>query len=528
MDGHSTALVLHAMDPAAGERKRLAGAVLGDAPCTVADYERLVASATFEHVDADAGTAVVVVARVTRFPPQVEPGLRMLVTPEELERAFAAPLESGEVDELGRRAGKLCAFLGSQVVVGRRQSFEAAAIDHGFILHRSQGIVEYESVSRIARVEAWPANTPLEAPYVMAPGTVAGICRTIVRVTTEDGIVGLGESASPSDATLVTAELGQGFVGRDTDAVRAELGREERAQVTHRTDGKVLIDKPLTGIEIALWDVAAREAGVPLYELLGGACRTAIAFSEYFAYRPGHDDSPSAVAAFCARMVEEHDSPVFEGKVAVRPVEEDVELVREIRAAIGPDRTLRLDANMGWRLETAQQALSLVEPFDIANVEEPVASFAKMAELRRSTAIPFSAHTPDPALASSLGVPDTLVLGLGSFGGIAGTRRFIETCERAGVGFWFYSGDFGIATAAYLQIAAATPYLVGPSQSLLRWTVEDVIMGGPFSPECGVLDVPTGHGLGVELDEAALARCVERHAREGAYDFYAGGPLPRY
>ena len=252
-------------------------------------------------------------------------------------------------------------------------------------------------MSRIARVEAWPANAPLEAPYLMAPGTVAGICRTIVRVTTEDGVVGLGESASPVDAVQVCGELGQNLVGRDTADVRAELEPVELAVPAHRTDGKVLIDQPLTGIEIALWDIAAREEGVPLYELLGGACRTAVAFSEYFAYRPGREDTPADVAAFCARMVEEHDSPVFEGKVAVRPVEEDVELVREIRAAIGPDRELRLDANMGWGLDTARRALSLLEPFGIANVEEPVASFEDMAELRRSTSTPFSAHTPDPS-----------------------------------------------------------------------------------------------------------------------------------
>ena len=383
-------------------------------------------------------------------------------------------------------------------------------------------------MSRIARIEAWPANAPLEAPYLMAPGTVAGICRTIVRVTTEDGIVGLGESASPVDAVQVCGEVGQRLVGRDTDEVRAELEPAALPVPVHRADGKVLIDQPLTGIEIALWDIAAHEARVPLHELLGGAFRTAVAFSEYFAYRPGREDTPADVAAFCARMVEEHDSPVFEGKVAVRPVEDDVELVREIRAAIGPDRELRLDANMGWRLETAERALALLEPFDIANVEEPVASFADMAALRRSTSIPFSAHTPDPGRAASLGAPDTLVVGLGPFGGIAGTRRFIAACEGAGVGFWFYSGDFGIATAAYLHIAAATPYLERPSQSLLRWTADDVIAGGPFSPESGLVEVPASPGLGVELDEEALARCVDRHAREGAYDFYAGPRLPRY
>ena len=383
-------------------------------------------------------------------------------------------------------------------------------------------------MSRIARVEAWPVNVPLEATYLMASGVVPGISRTVVRVTTDDGVVGLGEAPSPSDAAALRGELGQKLVGRTTADLRAELGRIDRAPVEHRGDAQVLVHNPLAGVEIALWDIASREEDKPLHALLGGAVRTQVEFSEYFAYRPGHEESSAGGAAFCARMVEEHDSTVFEGKVAVRPVEEDVRLVREVRAAIGPDRALRLDANMGWRLDTAQRALSLLEPFDVANVEEPVGSFAELARLRRSTAIPFSSHTPDVALATELGVPDAIVLGFGFCGGIAGTLRLISACEKSGVGFWFYSGDLGIATAAYLHVAAATAYLDRPSQSLLRWTTDDVIASGPFSPGRGVLDVPTEPGLGVELEEPGRARCVERFAREGAYAFYTGGPLPRF
>jgi glucarate dehydratase len=383
-------------------------------------------------------------------------------------------------------------------------------------------------VSTIARLEAWPVNVPLEATYLMASGVVPGISRTVVRVTTDDGIVGLGESTSPADAALLRGDLGQRLVGRDSDETLAELDSVEPAAPVHRADAKVIVDNPLSGVEIALWDVRAREAGVPLHELLGGLCRTEVEFTEYFAYRPGREDTPADVAAYCAHMIEEHDSPIFEGKVAVHPVEEDVRLVRELRAAIGSGRGLRLDANMGWSLDTARRALALVDEFDVANVEEPVGSFEEMAELRRSSSIPFSSHIPDARLASKLGAPDALVIGLGFCGGIAGTRRFIVQCEQGGVGFWFYSGDLGIATAAYLHVAAATAYLDRPSQSLLRWTTDDVIASGPFAPERGLLDVPTGPGLGVELDERALERCVVRFAREGAYEFYTAGPLPRY
>lgn len=371
-------------------------------------------------------------------------------------------------------------------------------------------------------------NVPLETPYEMAPGYVAGIHRTVVRVTTSDGVVGLGEATSPDDAAVLRDELGQRLVGRESASVLEELSRTERPRPDHRLDAKVLIESPLAGVEIALWDIAAREVGVPLSQLLGDVSRTEIGFTEYFAYREGRERSPAEVAAYCARMVEEHGATAFEGKVAVRPLDEDVRLVREVRAAIGPERLLRLDANMGWQLETAREALERLEPFDVANVEEPVGSFAEMAALRRSSAIPFSAHTPDVELASELGVPDALVVGLGFAGGIAGTQRLVADCEAAGIAFWFYSGDLGIATAAYLHLAAATPYLERPSQSLLRWTADDVIAGGPFSPEDGVLSVPVEPGLGVELDDEALARCVARFEREGPYDFYSGPSLPRY
>jgi glucarate dehydratase len=383
-------------------------------------------------------------------------------------------------------------------------------------------------MSRIARIEAWPANAPLEATYLMATGAVPGITRTIVRVTTEDGIVGLGESASPDDAEALLGEFGAGLVGRDTDVVRTELAGAPLVAPRHRLDGQVVIERPETGVEIALWDIAAREADVPLHALFGDTCRTSVAFSEYFGYRIGREETPADVAAYCARMVEEHDSPMLEGKVAATPLEQDVRMVSEIRAAVGMERELRLDANVGWTPATARRALQLLEPFRIANIEEPVAAFADMADIRRSTTIPFSAHTPDVQEAARLGAPDTIVVGLGNLGGIGGTRRLIAACEEAGIGFWFYSGDFGISTAAYLHIAAATPYVTGPSQSLLRWTTDDVIVGGPFSPNAGLVDVPTGPGLGVELDEAALARCVERYAREGPYDVYTGGPVPRY
>lgn len=376
-------------------------------------------------------------------------------------------------------------------------------------------------------------NVPLDAPYLFAPGTYWGMSRTVIRVTSDDGIRGLGETPSPHDAAMLAGSLGERIVGRRLPELRAELGRAAELVRTAQRAARSNPARALAGVEMALWDIEARSKGVPLHDLFGGAVRSACEFTEYFAYRipgPGAagEATPAEVAGYCAAMVEAHGSPSFEGKVAVRPLREELRMVREVRAAIGPDRVLRLDANMGWRVETARRALQALRPLRIANLEEPVGTLGEMAALRRDSQIPFSTHETDLHNATSLGAADAFVLNVAACGGVSGTRRFILDCARAGARFWFYGGDLGIATACALHIAAAAPSVDLPSQSLLRWYTGDVIAGGPFAPERGLVAVPTGPGLGVELDEQAVARGVERFAREGEYDLYQGPALPRY
>jgi glucarate dehydratase len=213
-------------------------------------------------------------------------------------------------------------------------------------------------------------------------------------------------------------------------------------------------------------------------------------------------------------MQETYGSMLFEGKLGVLDLDTEIEMVREIRAAIGPAATLRLDANMAWPLNTARQALARLAPYNIANIEDPVASFFDMAQLRQHSAIPFSSHVPDLRLAVELGVPDTFVLNVSRLGGIRETLRFIGACETMGKGFWFYSGETAIGTAAYMQLAAAVPYLDQPGQSLLRWYADDVI-SPRFEPRANTLPIPAGPGLGIEIDPIALARCQQRFEAEG-------------
>lgn len=373
---------------------------------------------------------------------------------------------------------------------------------------------------KIAAIRATPVNIPFTAPYRFSYGSIASLTKTVIELETEDGVIGLGECADGNRAADVLA-AGARLVGLD---VRDIATAEKRLVPGMRYTpwGNVTAARRVFGgIEMAMWDARGKTEGVPLHLLLGGAVRTEIPHTEYFSYRfagprdPG-ESSPVEVARYCGHMVEEHGSHVFEGKMGTVGLDEEIVMLREIRAAIG-DRPLRLDANGGWTVPTARETLRRVAAFDIEWFEEPVETYEEMAELRKHSSIGFSAHAIDLPKAVALRCPDTIVTNINEHGGVRRTVDFIRSCEAFGVGFRFHSGETGVASAAYLHLTAAIEHVREASQTLFRWYADDVIEGGPFVMKNGVVRVPDGPGLGVVLDPVALKRCHERFLAEGSF-----------
>lgn len=362
-------------------------------------------------------------------------------------------------------------------------------------------------------------NLPLVTGYRWASGVYFGATKGIVEVRTDEGIVGWGEVATVEQADIVTDEFAPRLRGVDPSNIDDCCRRclpEIRTLLNTHDAGLV---KAFGGLELALWDIKGKASNLPVYSLFGGPVRGQIGFSEYFALRvpsatePG-ESTPLEVARYCARMREQHGSIVFEGKMGVLDLDTEIEMVKEVRAAIGPDATLRLDANNSWPLNTARKALARLERYDIANIEDPTLTFHDMAKLRQHSAIPFSSHLPNLQLAVELGVPDTFVLNVMTLGGLRETMKFISACELMGIGFWFYSGETAVGTAAYMQLAAAIPYLSQPGQSLLRWYADDVV-AELIQPHANAVPIPNGPGLGLTVDPEALKRCEERYQRDG-------------
>ncbi|HZP76088.1 MAG TPA: mandelate racemase/muconate lactonizing enzyme family protein [Pseudolabrys sp.] len=385
---------------------------------------------------------------------------------------------------------------------------------------------------KITAVRATPVNIPLEVPFLFAVGTYPGDTKVVIEVETDAGIVGLGEAPSPECAPVINQVLGPALEGFDPfDLQACERACVPDIQVMPNTDDSTVF-RCFGGIEIALWDIRGKAFGLPLYMLLGGAFRKAIPFAEYFAFRQrrgdiGGERNADDIADYCARMKDKHGSTFFEGKLQLGDPDLEIRSVRAIRKAIGEDCLLRLDGNMSWSLPTARRILAEIEPCNIRNYEDPVASAEDMAKLRQHSAISFSTHTVDLPRAVRLGVPDFFVTNLSVLGGIARATRFIAACEKMGVGFWTFSGETGIGIAAYLHLIAATPWIREPGQCILHWQTDDVIEDGPFCPKHNVVAVPEGPGLGVTLSPSRLKRCHERFLAEGPYNYFRDPDAPR-
>jgi glucarate dehydratase len=378
---------------------------------------------------------------------------------------------------------------------------------------------------KITKVRATPVNLPLEAPYIWALGRHPGFSKTIVEVETDQGLVGLGEAPSAAAAALIDDGLGEALEGLDAlDPAGAEAICVPEIKTSVITDDAGPA-KAFGGIEMALWDIRGKAWDAPLYLLLGGAARKEVPFTEYFAFRErvgeeGGEATPEDLADYCQAMVEAHGSTFFEGKVSCADPALAVAIVRALRDGLGPGAMLRLDSNMAYSLATAVEIARGIEPLGVRNWEEPCATFEEMAKLRRATTIPFSAHLADPLRAHALGAPDAIVADVAALGGVRRTADMVAACETLGIDFWFYSGGSGIATAAYLHLAAALPWIREPSQSLFRWQVWDVVEDGPFQPASNLVPVPEGPGLGVNLDRDALGRAHRHFVEHGPLDYY--------
>lgn len=364
---------------------------------------------------------------------------------------------------------------------------------------------------KITHIEAIPVNVPLK-PGLMtktAHGEHVVSPYVIVRVHTDEGLIGLGEATvsprwsgetSPGCVAVIDGIIAPSLIGEDPTHVTRLRSRMDR----------VLRLNPFTkaAVEMALWDLSGKAAGVPVYQLLGGRVRDSLPLKLVV----GAFDVPQAVEL--ARQFLDSGIQCLKVKVGLDP-ELDLERVRAVRELAGPGIPIGIDANCGWSVSQARRMLDRLREFDILFAEQPIAPDdpAELAALRKQTDIPimadesvFTVH--DAWQLTSQRAADVLAVYPGKHGGIQATAEIAAVAKAAGIVCTLGSNlELGIGTAAMLHVGAAIPTIdceqypgdvVGPRYHEADLLTEPLTLG----PAAAL--VPEGPGLGVELDEQQL------------------------
>jgi o-succinylbenzoate synthase len=351
----------------------------------------------------------------------------------------------------------------------------------------------------IAAVEVIPYSLPFREAYVTAQGRLERREMVLLRVRDENGIVGLGEAVPLSlrgGATLadVVAEL-EALVG--SEAIERAISSNRIGDAAWLPEDLGLSPPARCAALTALLDLGERrEPGAPP-AVDPVSCNATLVAGE-----------PAAVADEALRWAAD-GYRTFKLKLGAG---DDVGQVRAVRDALGPDAQLRIDANASWDLETAARVLAELERFGVQLAEQPVATMERAAELTALTEIPLagdeSVVTPEDALrAAQTGAFQLTGVKLSKVGGLRPALRIAGNLPAYASSA--LDGPVGIALGARLaDKLESLPWPVAgerahglATQRLFATTVASV--------ECelrgGMLHSPPGPGLGVEIDEDALA-----------------------
>ncbi|HLY54856.1 MAG TPA: mandelate racemase/muconate lactonizing enzyme family protein [Stellaceae bacterium] len=368
---------------------------------------------------------------------------------------------------------------------------------------------------RISEIRAIPVNVPYRAPTTMSAGVSAFSTRTIVAVTTDTGLTGLGEASYGLAAGIVERDFAPAIIGLDPLDPATVRRHCLPDALDYGTPLLKLQRAAWGGLEIALWDLKGKAEALPLYRLLGGKVRERALFGAYAYTDP---DPASVVETMPRRAIDAIDmtsAAIFEFKVGVHPVETDIETVEAVSAALGGRARIAVDANMGMTVAAARRFLDAAGGL-LENFEEPVPGLANMEILARASGVPVSTHCADMETMEHYPGISGIVPTLDAAGGVAAILGLADACMESGRRLWIRShAEAGIGWAAVVHLGAALPALERPAQSLIDLIEDDLVLGEPWLVQDGGVIPPDCPGLGVEPDWPAIRRCHELYVRLG-------------
>ena len=374
---------------------------------------------------------------------------------------------------------------------------------------------------KIRKIECIPVSLRFAKPVVMSGGAEACSNAVVVKIHTDEGIMGISESGGTSPWYMgesqdsIMHNINHVFgpeilLGEDPFNIERIVARMDRAaKVNHQA--KAVVD-------YALHDIMGKALGVPVYKLLGGLSNEKIPLG--FVMSSG---TPEEVAAEGRGLVKA-GFKCLKLKVGAKSAEEDIEMVSALREAVGADIKIMIDANGGWHYNQALHILKRMARFDIFISEQPVPwwDIDGLARLRRKVDMPVFADESAAELNDLIKIVqrdavDGFFLKIPKAGGILKSQKWVSIAQALGLPVMCGCMiDSGIGAAASAHFLAANEWMgrieqeaIGP---LNLYNIPDTV-STPLKNdlavkvpryEGGYLYPPDGPGFGVELNESAM------------------------
>ena len=367
--------------------------------------------------------------------------------------------------------------------------------------------------SRISKVVAHPLRATLPKVQRTSQGDYPAIELVVVEIETEDGVTGFGEGlcrrGAAGYARFIEEALVPRLIGRDA-ADRRALWKAMRAALSGRPGGQIV--EAIAAIDIALWDIAGKQAGEPIHRLLGGMGRKEVA--AYASSINWLDDATVEAEVAAALKAGFREIKVKLG----HPLRDAVARAKLIRRLAGDDIALYVDANWAYDVDDAMVVGRALADLGYGFFEEPIAPHDREGYRRLAQHLPIrlAAGESDFVASEALVMLQDRSLGLiqpdvTRSGGITETWRIAELAATFNTAYAPHVGWSGaICVAASLQLAAAADsfrtFECMVYENPLRDAFTQPLVGEGSQLVDGKLAVPQGPGLGVEVDREALKR----------------------
>jgi L-alanine-DL-glutamate epimerase-like enolase superfamily enzyme len=383
---------------------------------------------------------------------------------------------------------------------------------------------------KIAAIRTIALSCKVDPPYASAAGMQGRRGGLLVEVETDGGITGIGEAGlgGGATATVIEKDLAPLLIGQDPLLIEG-LWQKMFAR-TRQYGRRGVVMHAISGIDIALWDIAGKAAKMPVWKLLGGARERVEAYASGGFYQEGKgvDGIAGEAEGYRARgfkgmkmKVGRNPSTQTHLRQLIGNAEfcevdpaEDIARVAAVRKALGPNAKLMVDVNCAWSPAFAIEMGRAMEPYNLYWIEEPVATddIDGSAEVARALHTPIAGYETEVGLYGfreliDRGAVDIVQLDLAWSGGFSEGRRIAAYAQAHHRMVAPHAFAGAVLLVASLHFAAAIP-----NGLVLEWdqnpnAIREELLKEPLRLESdGTILAPEGPGLGIELDRAAIDR----------------------